>query len=90
MTGLLGTGTLGKLGYAVAWGSQGTTGNFPGGFIQQTALLQTSVVNPGIGAPYPAVGQCEPAAARSHARQRLQRVNYYPVSGGYVAVQLRR
>ena len=33
MTGLLGTGSFGKLGYAVAWGSQGTTGNFPGGFI---------------------------------------------------------
>ena len=48
MTGLLGTGSLGKLGYAIAWGSQGTTGNFPGGFIQQRALLQTSVVNPGI------------------------------------------
>ncbi|HEY2474615.1 MAG TPA: TonB-dependent receptor, partial [Candidatus Cybelea sp.] len=31
MTGLLGTGTIGKLGYAVAWGTQGTTGNFPGG-----------------------------------------------------------
>ena len=39
-TGLLGTGTFGKLGYAVAWGTQGTTGNFPGGYIQQTALLQ--------------------------------------------------
>ena len=48
MTGLLGTGSLGKLGYAIAWGSQGTTGNFPGGFIEQRALLQTSVVNPGI------------------------------------------
>ncbi|MBV9718219.1 MAG: TonB-dependent receptor [Candidatus Eremiobacteraeota bacterium] len=76
MTGLLGTGTFGKLGYAVAWGSQGTTGNFPGGFIQQTALLQTSVVNPGYkgGAPPPDL---------THANA-YNLLNYYPVSGGYV------
>ncbi|HEY1428985.1 MAG TPA: TonB-dependent receptor, partial [Candidatus Tumulicola sp.] len=76
MTGLLGTGTVGKLGYAIAWGSQGTTGNFPGGFIQQTALLQSSVVNPGYknDAPPPDL---------THANAYNQ-VNYYPVSGGYV------
>ena len=76
LTGLLGTGTIGKLGYALAWGSQGTTGNFPGGFIQQTALLQTSVVNPGYksNAPPPDL---------THANA-FNLVNYYPVSGGYV------
>ncbi|MBV8725964.1 MAG: TonB-dependent receptor [Candidatus Eremiobacteraeota bacterium] len=75
MTGLLGTGTVGKLGYAVAWGAQGTTGNFPGGYIQQTALLQTSVVNPGYkgNAPPPDL---------THANA-YNLVNYYPVSGGY-------
>ena len=84
MTGLLGTGSLGKLGYAVAWGSQGTTGNFPGGFIQQTALLQTSVVNPGIGAPFrPAANASPPPPDLTHANA-YNLVNYYPVSGGYV------
>ncbi len=76
MTGLLGTGSLGKLGYAIAWGSQGTTGNFPGGFIQQTALLQTSVVNPGIKSS-------PPPPDLTHANA-YNLVNYYPVSGGYV------
>src|SRR5579862_8613253 len=47
MTGLQGTGTLGKLGYALAWGVQGTNGNFPGAVITQRALLQSSVVHPG-------------------------------------------
>lgn len=84
MTGLLGTGYWGKLGYAVAWGSQGTTGNFPGGNIQQTALLQTSVVNPGIGAPYrPAANASPPPPDLTHANA-YNLVNYYPVSGGYV------
>ncbi len=84
MTGLLGTGTIGKLGYAIAWGSQGTTGNFPGGYIQQTALLQTSVVNPGIGPPYrPAADASPPPPDLTHANAYNQ-VNYYPVSGGYV------
>jgi outer membrane receptor protein involved in Fe transport len=76
MTGLLGTGSLGKLGYAIAWGSQGTTGNFPGGYIQQTALLQTSVVNPGIKSS-------PPPPDLTHANA-FNEVNYYPVSGGYV------
>ena len=84
MTGLLGTGSLGKLGYAVAWGSQGTTGNFPGGFIRQTALLQTSVVHPGIGAPFrPAANASPPPPDLTHANA-YNLVNYYPVSGGYV------
>jgi len=47
MTGFLGTGTIGKLGYAMAWGVQGTTGNFPGATTTQTALLQSSAINPG-------------------------------------------
>ncbi|HKE35909.1 MAG TPA: TonB-dependent receptor, partial [Candidatus Baltobacteraceae bacterium] len=47
MTGFLGTGTIGNLGYAFAWGSQGTTGAFPGGYITQPGLLQTSTVHPG-------------------------------------------
>ncbi|HYL28221.1 MAG TPA: TonB-dependent receptor, partial [Candidatus Nitrosotalea sp.] len=75
-TGLLGTGTIGKLGYAIAWGSQGTTGNFPGGYIQQTALLQTSVVHPGIASS-------PPPPDLTHANA-YNLVNYYPVSGGYV------
>lgn len=84
LTGLLGTGTIGKLGYAVAWGTQGTTGNFPGGFIQQTALLQTSVVNPGIGPPYrPSADASPPPPDLTHANA-YNLVNYYPVSGGYV------
>ncbi|HMF27704.1 MAG TPA: TonB-dependent receptor, partial [Candidatus Cybelea sp.] len=76
LTGLLGTGTFGKLSYALAWGSQGTTGNFPGGFIQQTALLQTSVVNPGYKSN-------PPPPDLTHANA-FNLVNYYPVSGGYV------
>ena len=47
MTGFLATGSVGKLGYATAWGVQGTTGSFPGAVTTQTALLQTSAVNPG-------------------------------------------
>jgi outer membrane receptor for ferrienterochelin and colicin len=76
MTGLQATGTLGKLGYAFAWGTQGTTGNFPGGFIQQTALLQSSVVNPGYNGNAP-----PPDLTHANA---FNQVNYYPVSGGYV------
>ncbi|HZY98494.1 MAG TPA: TonB-dependent receptor, partial [Candidatus Baltobacteraceae bacterium] len=45
MSGFLGTGTVGNLGYAFAWGVQGTNGNFPGGNITQTALLQSSAVH---------------------------------------------
>ena len=84
MTGLLGTGTLGKLGYAIAWGSQGTTGNFPGGFIQQTALLQTSVVNPGIGPPFRPSSKASPPPPDLTNANAFNEVNYYPVSGGYV------
>jgi len=84
MTGLLGTGTIGKLGYAVAWGTQGTTGNFPGGYIQQTALLQTSVVNPGIGPPYRPASQASPPPPDLTHANAYNLVNYYPVSGGYV------
>jgi outer membrane receptor protein involved in Fe transport len=83
MTGILGTGTIGKLGYAIAWGSQGTTGSFPGGYIQQTALLQTSVVHPGVGPPYgPASLASPPPPDLTHANA-YNLVNYYPVSGGY-------
>jgi outer membrane receptor protein involved in Fe transport len=84
MTGLLGTGSLGKLGYAIAWGSQGTTGNFPGGFIQQTALLQTSVVNPGIGTPFRPAPKASPPPPDLTNANAFNEVNYYPVSGGYV------
>ena len=45
MSGFLGTGTVGKLGYAMAWGVQGTNGNFPGGIITQRAFLQNSVIH---------------------------------------------
>lgn len=84
MTGLLGTGTLGKLGYAVAWGTQGTTGNFPGGIITQTALLQTSVVNPGIGSPYRPSANASPPPPDLTRANVNNLVNTYPVSGGYV------
>ncbi len=84
MTGLLGTGTIGKLGYAIAWGSQGTTGNFPGGVIQQTALLQTSVVHPGIGAPFRPSANASPPPPDLTRANALNLVNTYPVSGGYV------
>jgi outer membrane receptor protein involved in Fe transport len=47
MTGLQATGTAGNLGYAFAWGTQGTNGQFPGAYITQTALLQNSVIHPG-------------------------------------------
>jgi outer membrane receptor protein involved in Fe transport len=84
LSGLLSTGTIGKLGYAFAWGSQGTTGNFPGGYIQQTALLQTSVVNPGIGSPYRTSSQASPPPPDLTHPNAYNNVNYYPVSGGYV------
>lgn len=84
MTGMLGTGYIGKLGYAVAWGSQGTTGNFPGGYIQQTALLQTSVVNPGIGPPFRPASKASPPPPDLTNANAFNEVNYYPVSGGYV------
>lgn len=84
MTGLLGTGTIGKLGYAVAWGTQGTTGNFPGGTITQTALLQTSVVNPGIGSPYRPSANASPPPPDLTRANVNNLVNTYPVSGGYV------
>ena len=75
-TGLLGTGTVGKLGYAIAWGTQGTTGNFPGAVITQNALLQTSVVNPGYKSN-------PPPPDLTHANVN-NLVNTYWVSGGYV------
>jgi outer membrane receptor protein involved in Fe transport len=84
LTGLMGTGSFGKLGYAIAWGTQGTTGNFPGGYIQQTALLQTSVVNPGIGAPFRASAQASPPPPDLTHANAYNGVNYYWVSGDYV------
>jgi outer membrane receptor protein involved in Fe transport len=84
LTGLLGTGTIGKLGYAIAWGTQGTTGNFPGGLITQSALLQTSVVNPGIGPPYRPSAKASPPPPDLTGANVNNLVNTYPVSGGYV------
>jgi outer membrane receptor protein involved in Fe transport len=75
MTGFIGTGTIGKLGYATAWGVQGTTGNFPGGVITQTALLQSSVVNPGYKGNAP-----PPDLSRANVFSGL---NSYWVSGAY-------
>jgi outer membrane receptor protein involved in Fe transport len=75
MTGFIGTGTIGKLGYAAAWGVQGTTGNFPGGVITQRALLQSSVVNPGYK-------QNSPPPDLSHANV-ISGLNTYWVSGAY-------
>jgi outer membrane receptor protein involved in Fe transport len=75
MTGLMGTGTIGKLGYAVAWGSQGTTGYFDNNVITQNALLQTSVVHPGSGSSPP------PPDLTNANKYNL--VNTYNVSGNY-------
>ncbi len=75
MTGILATGTDGRFGYAIAWGSQGTTGNFPGADITQRALLQVSVINPGYltNAPPPDLTRANVFAP----------VNTYFVSGEY-------
>ena len=71
MTGLLGTGTIGKLGYAIAWGTQGTTGNFPGGFIQQTSAPADQRRQSRHRTAVSAGREREPAAARLDARQRI-------------------
>jgi outer membrane receptor protein involved in Fe transport len=82
-TGLMGTGTEGKLGYAVAWGSQGTDGNFPPQVITQRALLQTSVVNPGIGSPFRPSADASPPPPDLTNANVYNLVNTYPVSGNY-------
>jgi outer membrane receptor protein involved in Fe transport len=80
MTGLLATGTLGKLGYAIAWGTQGTTGNFPGANITQTALLQNSVVHP----PYcPTKNNCNPPPPDLTTENVNNYLNTYWVTGQY-------
>jgi outer membrane receptor protein involved in Fe transport len=80
MTGFLGTGTVGKLGYALAWGSQGTTGNFPGGVITQRALLQTSVVHPGFPWPH---GNASPPPPDLTSANVGNGLNTYWVTGAY-------
>ena len=75
MTGLLGTGSLGKLGFAVAYGVQGTNGNFPGGVITQTALLQSSVLNNGYKGAAP-----PPDLTQANIQNGL---NTYYVTGQY-------
>jgi outer membrane receptor protein involved in Fe transport len=81
MTGFLATGTVGKLGYAFAWGTQGTNGNFPGAFITQTALLQNSVVNP----PYcPHKNNCNNAPPPDLTTKNVNNfLNTYWVTGQY-------
>jgi outer membrane receptor protein involved in Fe transport len=75
MSGFLGTGTVGKLGYAFAWGVQGTTGNFPGATTTQSALLQTSAVHPGLPNQNP-----PPDLTRANVNNT---VNTYWVTGQY-------
>lgn len=80
MTGLLSTGTLGKLGYALAWGVQGTNGNFPGASITQTALLQNSVINP----PYcPSKNNCNAPPPDLTSKNVNNFLNTYWVTGQY-------
>jgi outer membrane receptor protein involved in Fe transport len=88
MTGLLGTGTLGKLGFAVAYGVQGTNGNFPPSLLTQTALLQTSVVHVNCAQPsQPNSAKCQntllnpaPDLTTVNVNNTL---NTYNVSGQY-------
>jgi outer membrane receptor protein involved in Fe transport len=70
MTGLLATGTIENVSYAFAWGTQGTSGNFPGAYITQRANLQASVVNSG----------ASPDLTRANVDNFL---NTYWVSGNY-------
>ncbi len=75
MSGFLGTGTVGKLGYAFAWGSRGTTGNFPTARRLQRALLQSSAVHPAYAGNAP-----PPDLTAANVNSDF---NNYVVSGGY-------
>ncbi|MBV8333250.1 MAG: TonB-dependent receptor [Candidatus Eremiobacteraeota bacterium] len=88
MTGFLGTGYLGNLGYAFAWGVQGTTGNFPGGLITQDALLQASATHFNCADPaHPSSKACQntllSAAPDLTAANIRNTVNSYWVTGQY-------
>jgi outer membrane receptor protein involved in Fe transport len=78
LTGLLATGTLGKLGYALADGVQGTYGNFAPGYRLQTAFLQGSVV-PG----HQAVKNTPQPADLTTANVENNQ-NFYNVTGDYL------
>ncbi len=77
MTGLLATGTVKNLGYAFAWGVQGTNGNFEPGYRLQTALLQGSAVP----AHQPIGNFAQPADLTT--ANATNQANYYNVSGQY-------
>jgi outer membrane receptor protein involved in Fe transport len=80
MTGLQATGTVGNLGYAFAWGTQGTNGQFPGAYITQRALLQNSVINP----PYcPSPGNCNAPPPDLTTANVDNFLNTYWVTGQY-------
>lgn len=79
MTGLEATGTLGPVGYAFAWGTQGTNGNFPGANITQNALLQTSVVHP----PYCPPSGCNAPPPDLTTQNVNNLLNTYWVVGQY-------
>ncbi len=80
LTGLMSTGTVGKLGYALAWGVQGTNGNFPGANITQTGLLQNSVINP----PYcPKKNNCNAPPPDLTSQNVNNYLNTYWVTGQY-------
>jgi outer membrane receptor protein involved in Fe transport len=88
MTGFLGTGSVGNLGYAFAWGVQGTNGNFPGGYITQNALLQGSVVHFNCADPsHPNSKTCQnsllSAAPDITTANRNNGLNTYWVTGQY-------
>jgi outer membrane receptor for ferrienterochelin and colicin len=83
MSGFTATGTIGKLGYAFAGAVQGSTGNFPGGDITQTANMSASAYcNSGPKAP-----TCTDASGNPFAPPDLTAenaaLNSYNVTGAY-------
>ncbi|MBV8490032.1 MAG: TonB-dependent receptor [Candidatus Eremiobacteraeota bacterium] len=79
MTGLEATGTYGKWAYALAYGVQGTTGNFAPGYRLQTALLQGSAIS----AHQPISSNYAQPADLTTAN-RTAPINYYNVTGDYL------
>ena len=75
------TGSLGKLGYALADGVQGSTGQFPGGNITQSGLMSASAYCNSPGGPTCTSGgnNVQPGDLTS----QNQALNTYNVSGAY-------
>ncbi|HVA27152.1 MAG TPA: TonB-dependent receptor, partial [Candidatus Baltobacteraceae bacterium] len=86
MSGISATGSFGKVGYAIASAAQGSTGQFPGGNITQTANMQaSSYCNAGAGAPtctVPGAGGAQPYSPPDLTSQNAA-ANTYFVSGAY-------